>query len=512
MPQLLVTTNNEATNLKSNTTVWDFSLGWVILLKNTNPNVILLTIDSLRYDHMSLYGYSKHTTPMLKYLCKTYNCIYTVARANAPYTKASFKSIMTGLLPFTKTSYYSVKGLPKIATTLRDIGYISFGIPNNYLLLIESSGYDEGFSYFIRNVPGNINNGNNRARHNIITAVLRREEASYLLPRRIKAIAKLILSKKKQFSPYILAHTLTKVATKFIEKNIDKKFFMWLHFMDVHHPYSFLDYLYEEIHGERPSNYKYYLVHELLYDKIKFDIKITSEQLEYMKMFYDAAIRTVDDAIFKFVEKLERYNILQKTLMIITSDHGEEFLEHGGIGHSGRKYITHMYDELLRVPLIIIDFSDKLIDKNLARFMKHFEWSHIDIYPTLCSLLSIECRDVDGVNVVSIKDNYNNEQRTIVSEASLFNYKRGYKMINPNEKIVIAVKKGNLKYINYNMIREELYNLSNDPNERINLVKSNSKDVDIFRDIVLCRIKYIRRVLLRERIKVFRKSLAYDGR
>ncbi len=62
--------------------------------------IVFITLDSVRADRISIFNYSKDTTHNLRYMCKNTNCFATIARANAPYTKAAFKSIMAGLLRF----------------------------------------------------------------------------------------------------------------------------------------------------------------------------------------------------------------------------------------------------------------------------------------------------------------------------------------------------------------------------------------------------------------------------
>jgi arylsulfatase A-like enzyme len=110
-------------------------------MKNANSTasrriekIILITLDSVRADRLSILGYYKKTTPSLEYLCKSANCLAVTAYANAPYTKAAFKSIMTGLLPFSVKTYYSIEGLLTIASYLKGGGYRTLAIPNIDLL------------------------------------------------------------------------------------------------------------------------------------------------------------------------------------------------------------------------------------------------------------------------------------------------------------------------------------------------------------------------------------------
>lgn len=473
------------------------------------PNIFLITIDSLRYDHLSLFHYRKDTTPFLKKLClMETNCFYTILRANAPYTKAAFKSIMTGLLPFSKGAYHTIKGLPNIAKTLGSKGYKSLGIANNDILS-GAFGYNEGFQLFI--TQPNLRGERINIRSKLKLLMSRYPLLFYKLLKPLKIVLISVYGKGGQVNPSIPSHSIVNFVGKFVRNihSAKEKFFVWAHFMDTHYPYMFFEEFFEELHGEPSSRYKYYLHWITIIDKINLDSKVSTKDLEWVVKFYDAAIRTVDDAIFKLIRYLEDQNILDRTILIITADHGEEFLEHGAIGHVGRKYITHMYEELLNVPLIIIDFTEKIMDKSLAKKLHNVEWSQVDLYPTLCGLLNIKScpSNIDGIDLTSaIEDKSSRNRiarghRIVFSEASLFNAKRGTMPIPPNEKVVIAVKKGSWKYINYNNFKEEFYDLSSDPGETRNIIGNEVEELEELRSIAKQRFNYIRRMLIREGIR-----------
>ena len=200
--------------------------------------------------------------------------------------------------------------------------------------------------------------------------------------------------------------------------------------------------------------------------------------------------------------------VLHKTMIIITSDHGEEFLEHGAFGHVGRQFVTHMYEELLRVPLIIINFSENVMGKDLLRKVVSVEWLQIDLLPTLCGIMNVsKPRNVDGIDIFSTIMKGTNidmlrNHRVMISEASLMNYGRGFKYIDVNEQVIISVRKYPWKLIKYDLFKEELYNIEDDPYERNNLIRSSSSDdvVEDLRKIAIKRLRRIRREFLRSKI------------
>ena len=110
-------------------------------------NIILITIDSLRADHVGCYGYCKNTTPNIDKLSKK-GIIFKNAFSNAPYTKASFPAILTGTHTYSYGGYYTIKGRPNLAKVLNEHGYFTFAIPN-VPVLSSSFGYSEGFDIII---------------------------------------------------------------------------------------------------------------------------------------------------------------------------------------------------------------------------------------------------------------------------------------------------------------------------------------------------------------------------
>ena len=118
--------------------------------KKTKPNILLISIDSLRADHLSVYGYEKETTPYLTELSFD-GTVYENAFTAANWTGASVASLLTGLYPtchgYTNKRYYLDNGQDSIASILRENGYFTICFSNN-MYLSDKSGLHAGFDDF----------------------------------------------------------------------------------------------------------------------------------------------------------------------------------------------------------------------------------------------------------------------------------------------------------------------------------------------------------------------------
>lgn len=306
-------------------------------------NVILLTIDALRADHTQPYGYTRATTPFLTELSKK-SVLFSNAFSTGPYTQASFPGILTS------TQYLDIddkKKLSKQRTLISELlkkhGVTTAAFHSNPYLS-GFFGYNRGWDQFYDSMETDLP-----------------VDCPYETAASINARAENWL-------------------TEWREENADRSqpqpFFLWMHYMDVHEPYI-------------PSQ-------ENL-SKINPDLQITLEEMtslfkntllarkvddtkdiDTLRDLYDAQILDADNALQHFFTYLENSNILKDTVVIITADHGDEFNEHGGLSHDAK-----MYNELIRVPLLIYN-SDE--DAQRCATVA----STIDLGPTILKLFGID--------------------------------------------------------------------------------------------------------------------------
>jgi len=320
------------------------SIIFVIYFKiNTpnRPNVIIVVSDALRKDHLGCYGYPRDTSPHIDAFAKTAT-LFKNAFAQAPHTKPSIASLFTSRYPSQHNTKYHEEFLSSTLVTLAEVlserNYRTAGFVEN-IAVFKPGNYSQGFSDW---------------------AV--RESWP-----RIREHGKGNDNSTEEFDNKIFS---------WLEKNHDDPFFLYLHYIDPHFPYN----------APKPFNG--------LFNDSRQDSEEGTD-LAHRIASYDEEIRFMDFRFGKLVEKLEQLNILDKSIIIFTSDHGEGFLEHGRFGHG-----NSVYAELINIPLIIR--YPKLFRKGYGeRYVQH-----IDIFPTIVHALKIDTGSflLEGKSILSKSD------------------------------------------------------------------------------------------------------------
>jgi arylsulfatase A-like enzyme len=405
-------------------------------ISKSDYNIVLITIDTLRADHLSCYGYERKTTPTIDKIAEK-GILFKNAIAPSSWTAPSMVSLFTSVYPanhgvvngfVSNKQIFDQEVFADKLTTLTEIlkahEYTTFGVSSN-LHLSEQCGFARGFDYF----------------------------------------------KCLSFSP---APFINKTAYSWENdiKNSDK-FFLWIHYFDPHHFY----------YPRKPWIEQYTshtLTKELYFSKKTIQdfktliplFKEDPQTLSDVVALYDSEINYVDSYLGELIKKLE---LDKNTLMIITSDHGEEFLEHGKLDHG-----SHLYSELINIPLIIKlpqSKGKKVIDKQV---------SLIDIMPTILSLLNIPQPEQTLGNSLITPDGEvkNIADRLLFAELERDNkdikavltkdWKYIYNYKEKKTELTNRLKKAwneNWRYLfNYKEVIEGLYNRKQDPSEHTNLI------------------------------------------
>lgn len=316
------------------------------------PNVLLITIESLRADHVGSYGYRRNTTPNLDHLGRQ-GARFTDAVAQAPFTLPSIASIMTGMTP----PGHGVRNHPAVladsivtlAERFQKAGYQTAAM-TRHTWLRNKSGLDQGFLEYHNN----------------------------------------------KFSAGLDARSLSLAASDWLaNRDPARPFFLWLHFLDPHLPYTPsypYSVLYHDVYGEEPQakhlramaaaardredflptpyadlaggpHYdlvlRHYPENRILLDlafwrrsrgSIFFNNGLYSRyEVSQVVDLYDGAILYTDDNLGRILKTLADLGMADSTVVAVTGDHGEAFGEHG-------LSFTHdftLYDEVLRVPLVV---------------------------------------------------------------------------------------------------------------------------------------------------------------
>jgi arylsulfatase A-like enzyme len=270
------------------------------------------------------------------------------------------------------------------------------------------------------------------------------------------------------------ANTINKKAIRLLRKN-KSGFFLWLHYMDVHAPYN-------------PGSFFQRIEAFRLSRKIKGGKNLSEYELRMLMRIYDSAIMYVDYEIGCLLDELKRMGIsYDDVYIILIADHGEQFMEHGEIGHGA------LYDEVLYVPLII---SGPGIEKSTV--IKH-QVSLLDLSPTILDLLCIPgVNSFQGKSLLPLINGNDNTERTVISEGGArFIDSINLKSINLN---LFSFRTEEWKYIlsldeGKKQVKAELYNLIADPKEKENLIEREKIKADEF------KLNILNHIAMEERLK-----------
>jgi len=255
----------------------------------------------------------------------------------------------------------------------------------------------------------------------------------------------------------------TKVESKaheWLSKHNGNPFFLFLHYYDVHSDYHSLP-RYEEQFVRPYQGITDGSTRQLLRFR-KNMFSLDDDDAKHLIDLYDAGIRQMDDGMARLFALLEKKDMLDNTLIIVTTDHGEEFLEHGGVLH-GRT----QFQEVIRVPLLIR--GPGLPHSKRLRYIT----SLVDVMPTILTLQGISPpASLDGINLCPLwqKSNAQLPQRYIFSEADHNN------TINDIKRAI-----RHLQYkLHYDRLSKEvqLYDLSDDPQEKVDVAHKHTQLVD----------------------------------
>ncbi|HLF57840.1 MAG TPA: sulfatase [Thermoanaerobaculia bacterium] len=279
---------------------------------DTPPNLVLISIDTLRADHLSAYGYPRATSPNIDRLASE-GVVFERAWSPANWTLPAHVSMLTGLYPhehrverFQEALHKDVETLPE---ALAPLGYRSAGVVSTVPFLSRKHGLAQGWNIYDDNTA---------------------------FPPPADRLGRFISS--PDFVSSALVH---RRAVELLDTLAPGPFFLFLHYFDVH-----ASYLppppYDRIFPTEPDR-----VRAPRLDLLEVD-EAQRGEAESRARLYDGEIRWVDHWIGELLAEIERRGLAENTAIVLTADHGEEFFEHSRWEHHG-----NAYDTSLRVPLIV---------------------------------------------------------------------------------------------------------------------------------------------------------------
>ena len=302
-------------------------------------DILFVTVDSLRADHVGWHGYGRETTPNLDSLADTGHVLRR-AFANGCGTSRSFPSIMSSTYPMMYGGYEVIsEDRPLLADVLQSAGYRTAGLHSNPYLL-EKFGYGRGFDRYFTSESDTDALG---AARQWIKNTFDDDNPVF----RALKWAFDQSEKKAGFNPgtpFVRADDLTDKAIEWAESmDGDRPRFLWPHYMDVHHPYAPSEAYQRQFREDTVSERRAVKLRRKMLEDPE---DVTDAELRTITDLYDAEIRYFDEHAARLVDAIrDRWG--DDTVVAFTSDHGDELNDHGDFSH----YNTY-YDELLHVPLL----------------------------------------------------------------------------------------------------------------------------------------------------------------
>jgi len=399
------------------------------LRAETNPeknwNVVIHLIDTLRKDHLGCYGYDKETSPTIDALAEN-GALFENPVSQFPKTCGSTASLLTGMYPVSHGCYMGAALIHPQAQTLAQAlaaqGYLTFAVCDNRLVDPEY-GYARGCDRFYAlddrhgsGIPGE--------------------------------------------TP---ASLIVEAAKDCLEVADDRPFFLYIHSVYPHDfywaPKKFRKMFTTDYKGVVDGKFK-------TYGKHRHELK--ERDFLQIHALYDAEIRYADVLTKGILDALETAGATNETLIIVTSDHGEEFFDHGSWGHS-----RTLFREVLDVPLVMS--GPPLSVDTSCRIQQSVRL--IDIAPTVLDILGFPPIQCNGESLLPLVRGEEPEWRTAISEVGMprnpgisvrrkrFNY------IKTNENEILRIDGG-----------EFLFDMEKDPLQQANMLEEQPEKVAEFKE------------------------------
>jgi arylsulfatase A-like enzyme len=393
------------------------------------PNLLLVMVDTLRADHLPAYGYGRGRTPAIDALAAG-GVRFVNAFAQASWTRPSVATMLSGLYPSSHGAVHKADALPDrvetLAELLRAAGYHTVGFANN-VNVTAAFNFDQGYDEYHYLAPSLFFWADEAAAKLALYNVLRLARERFLV-RRIWV--------EHYYQP---AEVVTRTVRGWLDRApLPEPFFLFVHYMDPHDPYFAHPYDgegYARVANPSPP----------------------PGVAERYRQLYDGEISYFDEHLGALFGELRTRELFARTLIVLTADHGEEFHEHGGWWHG-----TTLYDEQLRVPLIVKPAGPA----RGARVVDSFA-THLDVAPTMLTAAGLPVPPHMQGHPLPLDGGAAVEREQVFAEQDFEGNvldavrTRGWKLITANP--------GNPRGLS----GEELFDVTNDPGERYNLAATS---------------------------------------
>lgn len=407
----------------------------------TAPNIVLVTVDALRSDHLSSYGYARNTTPNLDGLAAQ-GTRFLRAVTTSPWTYAANASIVTGQSPTRLGAFWNVPGLPAATPTLAELlqgaGYQTAGFASA-VLIRKNYGFDRGYDHYD-------------------------DSTTYGYPN----------------SAQNMAEEVNNRTLAWLDANRDpsKPLFLYLYYFDPHswyNPPAPYDTLYD-------STYTGTVTPEVIGDGqsiVGGTVIPTERDVEHILALYDGEIAYWDAKFGEMLAALQSRGLLDNTLVAVTADHGESFGERSQWVHAGS-----LYEEAMRVPLLLRHTGVIGADASIS-----VPVSNMDLMPTLLDYAGVTPpEDLSAVSLRPLIESSQPAQRDVFCEVDGMNDPDHWIYWNAARTDLRAVYRDDWKYIHHvgRPADDELYQLNGaSVYETTNLLTSEPAMAQALREAIM---------------------------
>ena len=393
----------------------------------SEPNVVLLIADTLRADHVSALGYARPTTPNLEEIG---GVLFTAARSVAAWTRPAVATMVSGLHPETHGVLNLTSTLPGDLPLVTE-AFAQAGFATAFLTANPNTGavfdFDRGCDVFF-----------DSSRHPL----------ARLLPTTLGQLARRIALR------FDRASRLNAEVLRFLERVRERRFFLVVHYNDPHAPYTPaapFDRLFGSARSSPSSR-----------DPSSVNPE-TEAQRQAAMSSYDGEIAALDRAIRDLLDEMARRGLLARTSLVLVSDHGEEFADHGRYGH-GRT----LFEEILRVLLLVRPAGE---EQPLIRSAPVV--SQLDVAPTLLDLGHVEPPlELPGRSLLPFLSDPSLPGRPVLATGVL---PKAAAWCDGHTKLILDPVSG----------RASLFDLDADPEEQNDLASTQALRVEELRAMVL---------------------------
>lgn len=398
--------------------------------KKSRRQIILISIDTLRADHLGVYGYNRDTSPNIDSLASK-SVLFRNVYAPSPWTLSSHVSLLTALNTIHHQVYREDErmdpDLNTLAELLREQDFFCSALTGGGFVS-SVFGFAQGFDTFYERTD------------------------------------EVLLDKAAELCYRDTAH--------WIDENADKDFFLFIHTYQPHDPYS-CPAPFKTMFLSENSKWSHLNLTGYLGGKGAIFRDLSQEERQNIIDLYDAEIRYTDEKLIgPLIKKLKDLSLFDQAMIIFTSDHGEEFYEHKGWGHG-----HSLCDESLKVPLII-----KFPESIYGGLDIETVVSLVDVMPTILDTMGIDndlILDWDGKSLIPVLKGKERKDRAFFADVgeNILNLHLPQKMTTNEGTLKLILNKGipqkNLAFFLYpapSVKAVELYDLRLDPFETTNIV------------------------------------------